>query len=451
MKNKKQLFMGIILAVLLAVTPIAMFSPFLIILSGILLAICIITVFAPEDFKFLLTIFLAGFLLRVFLASMFYHASFFVRNGINPGFIFSNDGWCYSEQGWQICKFMERGIKVTKETFLADPNMVVAFGARSGNITSYDFFAAFVYSIIGKSPLSLFFISSIAGSVTGLFVYLTAKELFSRQVARISAILVLFWPSFILWSTQNLKDPAISLFIVIILWAIVHITRRPLPWFPLLFLPAAISTLMLYKISPPFALIVCAGIMFSGLFLFIMHLFKNKLVVFTAIGIVLVIILISFNDLIFSLIVHRTGFNSIFEYLNYNRSVRAYGNLSYLEDFSISSPGKTIVFLPLGLIYALFAPFPWQVGSFMQIVAVPETLIFYFLFPFTLKGVVSAYKKNSSQILMILMIIAMIICFLAVIEGNSGTLFRHRSAAFVLLFMFTAFGISLKKKQEEGI
>src|SRR3990167_4789916 len=125
--------------------------------------------FVPEDFNFLTGLYSMGLILRALLSFSFYIFSFAFSNICKPGFFFMNDGWAYSEQGWQIYRFAERGIKITAEAFMSNPNMKGHI--LSGNITSYDFFASHVYSLTGYSPLSLFFISSVAGSLAALFIY----------------------------------------------------------------------------------------------------------------------------------------------------------------------------------------------------------------------------------------------------------------------------------------
>ena len=440
----------------LNIVPFPALSPILILLFSLISGVLIISIFAPEDFNFLLNLYLIGSFLRFFLGFVFYIFSFIFKNQMyslddSPGFLFPNDGWSYSQQGLQIAKFAERGIEITMANFMHDPNMKV--WGSSGNITAYDFFASFVYSITGYSPLSLFFISAFAGSMAALFVYLIAKELFNKKVARISSLLVFFWPSFIMWATQNLKETMIAMFICILLWTIFYMHRYPLPGFLLL---SIASVWALLKIGPAYLVAVICAVFLVALFLLINHLLKNKSIAVLAVCLLCLLAFFLFKEHVVDVLALKYGegsfniksYNSIFSFLNYHRSVRSYGRLQFFEGADISSLGKTMAFAPLGLLYAIFAPFPWQVGSFMQIMAVPETLIFYILFPFTLKGIIFAYKKRFNQGMLLLSVIMIILLLLGLVEGNSGTLFRHRSIAFHLLFVFTGLGISLKKNEK---
>jgi len=84
-----------------------------------------------------------------------------------------------------------------------------------------------------------------------------------------------------------------------------------------------------------------------------------------------------------------------------------------------------------------------QVGSMMQIMAIPEMLVYYRLLPFMFLGYrfIMKHKVREGGPLIVYIFIMMLV--LAFIEGNIGTLFRHR--AMVLPFMFVLIGIGLEK------
>lgn len=447
-KDNRRIFLLIAALFVFSIMPMYLLSPILIILLGLMLGVLIISVFSPSDFNFLVNIYIVGFAVRIFASFLFYVISFVFKRNDSPGFLFSNDGWSYSQQGWQICKFAERGIKVTMETFMADPNMLILGKERSGNITTYDFFTSHVYAITGYSPLSLFFISSLAGSIAALFIYLIAKELFSERIARISSLFAFFWPSFILWSTQNLKDSMIAMFIFILLWSFFYAYKYISPGFLLL---SMVSVLTLSKIGMLYLAIIMFMAVFASLFLFINYLSKSKLITLIILSFLYAVFYIVLGDKVLKFIFEKSSYimnqGSLWEFLDYNRSVRAYGNLQFLKNVDISSPLKAIVFAPLGLFFAIFAPFPWQMGNIMQIMAIPETILFYMLAPLTIKGMVFGYKKRLNHSFLLLSIISGLLLFLALVEGNSGTLFRHRSIAFYLIFIFTSIGISLKNEK----
>lgn len=233
------------------------------------------------------------------------------------------------------------------------------------------------------------------------------------------------------------------MFILIFLWTIFYMHRHFAYGFLYL---SIVSVLVLLKIGIPYLVMIAIAFFFSALFLAVNYLFNNKFITSLTIFIVLILAITFFKNSFFSLIPHYKiqSYASIFEFIDYSRDVRAYGKLQFLKGFDISTFPRILLFIPFGLFYALFSPFPWQMGSIAQIMAIPETILFYLLLPCTVIGIAFGWKRRFNQSLLLLSIITAIMLLLALLEGNSGTLFRHRSVVFYLIFIFTAIGISLK-------
>ncbi len=83
-----------------------------------------------------------------------------------------------------------------KGTELPDPGLGI----------EYFFVVAAVYKLLGCHPLYPALFNSWLSSLSGLLAYLIGRRLFDQRAAVISAVLVSFWPSSLLWSTQLLKD-----------------------------------------------------------------------------------------------------------------------------------------------------------------------------------------------------------------------------------------------------
>ncbi|MCX5715886.1 MAG: hypothetical protein NTV07_03315, partial [Candidatus Omnitrophica bacterium] len=110
--NKNVVLFAFLAAIILNVVPMEIVGPFLILLIGLAIGVLLISLFAPENFSFLINFYIIALGTRALLSFLFYLASFIAANNNTPGFFFSNDGWCYSQQGWQICQFAERGIRI---------------------------------------------------------------------------------------------------------------------------------------------------------------------------------------------------------------------------------------------------------------------------------------------------------------------------------------------------
>src|SRR6185295_3319084 len=74
------------------------------------------------------------------------------------------------------------------------------------------YLVAFVYEIVGRNMFAIQLINAAVGSTTSVIVYNTSERLFNNiRVSRVAAVLVCFFPSLVLWSSQALKDGIIVL------------------------------------------------------------------------------------------------------------------------------------------------------------------------------------------------------------------------------------------------
>jgi len=300
----------------------------------------------------------------------------------------------------------------------------------SGTIGSYDFWNAIVYFFTGKSPFSLIFINCLAGSLAIVLIYHITRQLYNEKAAKISAILTAFWPSLFMWSIQNLKEPLSILLIAILIWAVLQLKAR-FRFYSLFIL--ILASLALKELRMVFFLMFYAVVFPISLALF---LWKKNRVLFIFLlllaGAGLAVVIKSYSD-----------YGSLLEYVKYMRTVRAYGNTAFLSNLDITNPLTFVFFTPIAVLIAWLAPFPWQMGSMSQVAVMPEMLLYYALLPVMFLGwsFVMKHKLKEGGIIPVYIFIMMLV--LAFIEGNIGTLFRHR--AMVLPFMFVLAGIGLEK------
>jgi len=111
-------------------------------------------------------------------------------------------------------------------------------------------------------------------------------------------------------------------------------------------------------------------------------------------------------------------------------------------EIDTSTLGGALTYLPLGLVYFLFAPFPWAIDSVLQLVTLPETLLWYALVPFTLIGLRRGLRAEHASALLIVGVLAISVSSYALVEGTFGTAYRHRSQFLPLFFVFAAQGLA---------
>ncbi len=126
-------------------------------------------------------------------------------------------------------------------------------------------------------------------------------------------------------------------------------------------------------------------------------------------------------------------------------------NTGFEADADVSTLEGALRFLPKGLAYLLFAPFPWQTGSTRMMLAVPETLLWYALFPFCILGMVYTARKHLRNALIIFLFVIQLTGFYAVFVGNSGTAHRQRTQVYVFYLIFTSAGLVYSRRKNRQI
>ncbi|MBX7134659.1 MAG: hypothetical protein K1X67_18480 [Fimbriimonadaceae bacterium] len=119
----------------------------------------------------------------------------------------------------------------------------------------------------------------------------------------------------------------------------------------------------------------------------------------------------------------------------------------FASDADISTIGGAFGFLPTGLAYFFFAPFPWQIGSIRQSLAIPETLFFYTLVPGIVAGTLFLFRKRLSDSLGVLLVTMTVTFGYAIGQGNVGTLYRHKAQVIGFYYAVAAIGMEQRTRQ----
>jgi len=128
--------------------------------------------------------------------------------------------------------------------------------------------------------------------------------------------------------------------------------------------------------------------------------------------------------------------------LEFLRQDMAFGaGSAYGQGANVSTVGGALRFLPIGVVHFLFAPFPWAVRSTLQAFTLPETLLWYVLIPFGLRGAWLAVRHDPRAFTVLGTTLVVVSFAYALVEGNVGTAYRHRAVILPIAFVFCAIGI----------
>jgi len=100
----------------------------------------------------------------------------------------------------------------------------------------------------------------------------------------------------------------------------------------------------------------------------------------------------------------------------------------------------------------LLAPFPWTTRRALDLLPVPEMTIWYLALPAALFVFLRRLRSWRSLAPLVLFVGGTLIILVA-IEGNVGTLFRHRAMVipFVLILASPAFALLLSRSRRRSI
>jgi len=375
---------------------------------------------SDEDRKVLSNIFIIGLFIRLFLAIMF--------NAYVEATVFAGDDRAYEWVGSRLAKYWETG------NYCLLPRTYV-------DKIPYTIYNGVIYYILGHAPLVPKVINCFVGSFIAIYIFFITKHLFSRKAAILAALLTQFFPSLILWSTLNLKEALMIFALVLVIWKIITLQAefRPLS-LVLLLLPIMI----IYYLRPYVLIFLFLSIIISTLIISERRKFFRNL---TIIGIILLVGIGLLGQLGFK---ERFAQAVVFERIDTLRAgITSYGGSAFYSDVDISTPTNALKFLPIGIIYFLFAPFPWVIRGFRYILTLPEILLWYFLFFKAIGGIHFTIRNKFRESAIILIFLVLLTTTYSLVLGNIGVAYRFRAQALPFFLILAAVGIVERKDGKE--
>ena len=300
------------------------------------------------------------------------------------------------------------------------------------------YYVGSVYYLVGRDQLLVQLINCALGAASCITVYKIAQLLYPEvRVARTAAFLAAVSPSMILWSSQMMKDGPIVLSL-------------------------SLCTLYTLKLQAKFGV---KNLLLLLLSLFLLFSLRNYAfyIMFAAVALALVLAGKRFTPLRFiqggvlviviggSLAylgasdVPKDAFN-----LKKIQAARAWAarasNSGFGGDVDITDPEAALGFLPVGLVYVLFAPFPWMMTNLRQLITLPEMIVWWLLVPMVVKGFWYAVRHRLKESFAIVIFTVGLTLVYALYQSNVGTAYRHRAQLYVFFFIFISIGLDLRRK-----
>ena len=300
------------------------------------------------------------------------------------------------------------------------------------------YYVASIYYVAGQDQFLIQLMNSVLGAASCVAVYKIAENIYpSTRVARTAAVLAAIAPSMILWSAQVMKDGPIVLSLSLCALFTLKLQKK-FNATDLVFLFASLFCLFSLRnyafyimfASTSFALLL-TGKRFTPL-RFIQ-------------GGVLVLVLGGTLAYLGAGEVPKEAFD-----LKKIKDARAWSarvsNSGFGGDVDITDPQAALSFLPIGLLYVLFAPFPWEVTNLRQLITLPEMIIWWLLVPLMIKGFWYAVRHRLKESFAIITFTVGLTLVYALYQSNVGTAYRHRAQLYVFFVIFISIGLDLRRQ-----
>jgi Dolichyl-phosphate-mannose-protein mannosyltransferase len=382
-----------------------------------------------DEKTFLLRLFLIGLLVRIVLAT--------VINLGNLEEFFGGDANTYDMYGRSLLEGWHGN-----NFHMAKYEGFVASGAGAWGML---YLVAGIYELVGRNLFAIQLVNASIGAATGVVVYYTAMQLFNNdRVAKLAALLVTFFPSLILWSSQALKDGLIILALAISILATLRLMEKiTVEW--VIVITISLLTLLSLRFYIFYMMTAAvAGSFFLGMKSLSAQGFMQRFVAVAAIGMAFT----WFGVLQYA----GTQFDRFanLKQIQASRQDQATAGSGFGKDVDIQTTEGALTVIPLGIVYLLFAPFPWQFSTLRQSITLPEMILWWLAFPLLVLGLWYSIKHRLRQVSPIVIFTTMLTLAYSLFQGNVGTAYRQRSQLLVFYFIFVAVGAIIMKERAEN-
>ena len=308
-----------------------------------------------------------------------------------------------------------------------------------------------------------------------LLTYLIVKEIGgSNKQAFLIGLIVSFYPSYLFYGSLLLKDALVASLALSGLLFCLKLIKK-FSWKNFIIFYLILASLFNFRFYIGYALLFT----FIFCYLFVFNLNFRKKIIYAIIIIPLLGFLpeILLNQGFFGINVFSSSFNeesiSFYQEKAYNPPVQTYpeNTDSGITDSSISatstpsislfgyestwkrekvsfreSPFKFLVNYLKYFSYILFGPFPWQMKSPVHFFALLETIPWYILFLFIIKGIYQSIRNRNKLALPLIVFSLLILGAITIFINNFGIITRIRIPAFAVLLTLIPLGFKKIRK-----
>jgi 4-amino-4-deoxy-L-arabinose transferase-like glycosyltransferase len=322
------------------------------------------------------------------------------------------------------------------------------------------------YNVLGAEPLNLFYYLAILSCI-----YFLGRELFDEQTGLLAAAIVSVWPTFIMHSTQLIRDPLSILCLLALMLVLTMVLGREFAWRKAVWIGivgAVLVTLFWLARGNMWNVVIVAVtltlVMLVGRIIHARRFLAGNLLVMLVIVAALLLVPSRLESTTLpgvrppntplaipsaSQTTPRTGIwaTTIKQIADRRAGFRFYNSRASDIDADVrfTSAGDMVKYLPRAFMIGFFAPFPnmWvEAGSFgrtPRLLSGLETLGMYFLY--LAVGFCVWRERRNLKMWLVFLVATIGMIALGLVVVNAAALFRIRYAFWMLMIVIAVRGM----------
>lgn len=401
-------------------------------MAVVILSTLALTIFRrfTEEKEFVTTVFLLALALRMgfgILVHIFEWRSFF-----------GGDAIAYDISGASL-------VAVWLGHNLQSDLLIYQIDPASGYAWGMTYFTGFIYLLFGRNIFAAQSFCAVVGAATAPMVFFCAQKIFNNlRVAKLSALAIAVFPSFVIWSGQLLKDGLIIFLLVLAMTMVLQLQNKFNYAALVLLIFSLFGTLSLRFYIFYMVVVAVAGSFLIGMSNSNRSMFR-RIAVIVLIGVSLLYLGVGRNASI-----ELTKFANLERIQSSRSNLASAADSGFEKDADVSTTEGALSAIPLGFAYLMFAPFPWQATNLRQAITIPEVLFWWAMIPFLIGGLIYSIKHRLRNAFPILIFSLMLTLSYSIFQGNVGTAYRQRTQIQVFLFIFISVGWTVFQENREN-
>lgn len=415
---------------------------------------------AQQDRTFLIRIFLIGFILRAGL-SLALDVGSCLAEGSPPrhwgppeywnlgvadrtrSYIRIGDSDDYSQRGYCLAQY----VNGNREAIVL--RRISVYGYHG-----YVLVIGWFYSLFGFSPISVKWLNGWLGGLHILAVFFLAKSCFQSTIARWASIGVALFPTLVLWSATNLKEPLFFLLTALLLLLFTALRANPRFKRWIVYGGGFLAVFwMLQELGRKEVALILVVCLLAALVLEIC--LRRRWVAVLAF---LAVVLMLFNPWArVKQAIHLGAYRHVGYIQTESTTYRYLPDRFYQGPIplqgGVPSDSDALAMLsrvPTALMHYFLQPFLWWPWKWLALPIIPQMVLWYFLLPLALIGVVAGIRWNVWNCGFLVLTGSAWILVGALSNGNVGTLIRLRDMVTPIVLIFASAGFWIFVRGREG-